>query len=216
MPPRYIETRWHSWLEAVLYFTKPENRVAVKKAMRDIMENDPNNEHAINVLALLIDKDVEEGAKFIKSNYTQFGKLILSLEKKSMTLKYAVQKIEEINYECNNDLQIPDSFKDRFDELFNKNAGFQAISKLSKGEIVSNFVNMTTEERDLILNGPASSSEAERSFSTVNCVLRPNRNRFKVGSFCMQIIINKYINSLVNVSINKIKSRKNLKNKKKV
>lgn len=170
--------------------------------MRDILEKDSKNDSANQVLALLNDTEVETEVKCIKSYYIPFGKLILELENRSTTLDRAVSKIHEMNYQYNNNLEIPDAFKDRFDEIFERNLGFQEILRLKEhGEVTSNFLNMNEDERQLVLNGPGASSEAERSFSTVNTVLRPNRNRFKIGSFCMHIVINKYINSVEKVNI---------------
>lgn len=201
MPIRYVETRWCSWLEAVLYFTQHLHREAVKKAMKDILETDPKSDSAKSVLVLLRDKEVEDGIKFIQENFISFGKLIRLCEKQDTTLEEAVEKIESMNFEYNNELSMPDIFKDKFDEIFAKNNGFQAVLKLINGEKTDNFVNMTEEECGLVKKGPSASSDAERCFSTVTCVLRPNRNKFKVDSLCMHIVINKYLNSRLKVKM---------------
>lgn len=146
MPIRYVETRWCSWLEAVLYFTQHLHREAVKKAMKDILETDPKSDSAKSVLVLLRDEEVEDGIKFIQENFISFGKLIRLCEKQDTTLEEAVEKIESMNFEYNNELSMPDIFKDEFDEIFAKNNGFQAVLKLINGEKTDNFVNMTEED----------------------------------------------------------------------
>lgn len=190
LPPKFVTTRWCSWLRSALYFTEEVNIQAVKRAMNDLIENDKGaKKKAKKILKLIDDRVVKREIALLKSEYMGLIYVTRILERNTTTLADTVRIVEKLKNNLLAQPNVPKRIKTKLKKVLKKNKGYGTIRKLVlENKIESNLVNMSDEERKLSLNAPGASSDVERSFSIYKLMMRSIRNRFEIPAFRLHFI----------------------------
>lgn len=107
-----------------------------------------------------------------------------------------VKVIDLMEKKFESDQKVAPEILAKFNEVFSKNTGFIEVKNLINGNITGVFKKMSPKEREFVLCGPATSSDAERCFSTCKSIFRDNRHRFEIKAFRIHVIKNRYNNGL--------------------
>lgn len=138
--------------------------------MNDLMSNNTlAAEDAKQVLFFLNDSSTMLEIKTIREVYESFIYVTKYLECHSTNSVKSIGLIDQLY------LHISEGYKDnivsknifeKFTYVLNTNTGLQAAKKMIQENIPTlNFINMTPYERNLVANGPGTSSDVEWSFS---------------------------------------------------
>lgn len=203
LPVKYVETRWLTWLLAVGYIANESQYNALVAAMENFIKSSTEKvtkEKAAAILSLLKDHDTLEEVIIVSTTYKSFISCTRLLERHEMTLEDSVgliEKLEQILDEGVDKDIVSEATKKKFSAVFSNNEGFAHIRAYVKDKTkLGCFANMEDWEVDIVIAGPATSSDAERSFSVYKSMLRPNRNRFGMMGFKSHLIPRMLFNKL--------------------
>lgn len=169
-PPSPVITRWGSWIEAALYYSRhlPKIReifneidgdgILVKSAKR-----------ALNVEGL--DKNLQ----ILSSQYESLSTMAIEMEGDSYTIDCALKKLNNLNF-GDDYCQVGEYIKNRV-----KKNDILLIQNMTNK-------NLSPELYCQLLKCPPSSALVERSFSILNAMMRKNRN-FSEENCCKYIFV---------------------------
>lgn len=174
LPPEPVLTRWGTWLDAAIYYANYfEGFKTVVSMFPDTLSK------AIQDCKLLfIQHEVVTSLTFLKSHYSYISETIKQLETQQVPL---TESIGIINALKNKIYTVPgpvgEEVRRKFDEVLNKNEGFQTLTKIS-----SVLAGSTQEELNMNPNilakfkyAPITSVDVERSFSAYKNILTDRR-----------------------------------------
>lgn len=145
-----------------------------------------------------------EAIKYVSENLDALRCQDMTLEKSIFLIESLRQSLEE-NETMYGEQAVSQNVKAKFEYVFTKNIGFVNIQTLvdvgkSKWNAekmgMEGFQHMTDAKIELVLGGPATSSDVERSFSVYKAMLRPNRNRFDPRNFTYHLVTKIHLNKL--------------------
>lgn len=148
LPPKYVETRFCTWIQSAIYLAKEHHREALHNAMIELLAEKIIFDKAFSILHRLNTKTVVQQLDYIKVKFECFVVAIRKLERYRTNLIDTVQIIEQLKTSLDsyvieeekadaareeNDVSEKKNVamvKDYFENALNKNTGYLAIRKM--------------------------------------------------------------------------------------
>lgn len=196
LPPAPILTRWGTWIEACIYYSKNF------KIVKEVVDSFDSSEAASIRIAqkLFSDSEIEGKLCFLRSHFGFLPSAITCLEKSGVTL---VEQLALVKTVVNNVERVPGNIgkdiKEKMKKVLNKNVGYAMMSSISN-VISGETFSLGAIECDLVTSdivyfkyAPIVSVEVERTFSMYKVLLADNRQSFNFENLHKVFIV--YCNS---------------------
>ena len=190
LPPEPVITRWATWIEAVIFYSK--NFEAVKSVMENF-SSDPAVCVSESLLAFNSDK-VLLSVSYIASHFSWLPNSIKKLETSGMVLQEAVKIMEDAVQKVSVvPGEVGSVVSTKMQSVLNKNPGYPTLvtlSRLFNGENVEPPKSIIPSRIPLYKYAPLTSCEVERSFSIYKNILSDRRLCMTAEHLEKYIIIN--------------------------
>lgn len=192
LPPQPIITRWGTWLEAALYYSKNLGKI------EDVISKlDCESAAAIfQAQNLLENPNLKNNLAFISCNCAHIASTITHLESQNVPLfkniqlvNEAIHKMDDISGEIGNKIQT------KLHDVFKKNPGWKdllLIADIIGGKEITAQLSIDWDSSEIAAfrYAPVTSVDVERSFSRFKSILRPNRRSLTLENLKMHLIPN--------------------------
>jgi hypothetical protein len=194
LPPQPLITRWGTWLDAALYYSK--NFEAIKK----FIEEELNGEDAVSIRLsqeLLNKPNIKRDLAVISTSFSTFSKILTILEEHGLSLDAALSHLTAVEqqFETLSGSEL-DTIKAKLANIVSKNVGLGKLRMIQAIEQASESQQPLTSDIDLTPNeiasfkfAPVVSCEVERSFSKFKAIFRDNRHRLKFVNLKKYVVI---------------------------
>ena len=176
-PPSPVITRWGSWIDAALYYSRH-----LPQVRQIFSEIEGDGILVISVKKALNEEGLDKSLQILSSQYKSLSTIAIEIEGDNYTIENALKKLDELDF-GDDYCGVLEYIKQR----------------VSKNDILS-IQNMTNKNLSpeiyaQLMKCPPSSASVERSFSMLNAMMVKNRNFSEEN--CSKYIRAKYNSFLI-------------------